>query len=60
MPEAIVQAETYETLDLPLPNDAATEGPNSERLSLGKAFWVIAGLSAILWGGIVSLVSALS
>ncbi|MFC0389603.1 hypothetical protein [Muricoccus vinaceus] len=55
-----MQAKTFEELDLPLSYDAAIDEHRPERLSMGKAFWVIAGLSATLWAGIVSLVSALS
>lgn len=55
-----MQVDTFPALDAELPLDLVVEEAAPERLSIGTAFWVIAGLSAVLWATIVSLVSALS
>lgn len=59
-PIPVVQADRFPTLDAELPLDLVVEENSAERMSIGAAFWVIAGLSVVLWASIVSLVSALS
>jgi len=54
-----VQSDTLQPFDADLSLDFAIEEELPERLSIGAAFWVIAGLSTALWAAIVSIVSAL-
>lgn len=53
-----VKAETLKLDDADLADDLALD-EDPGRLPLGTAFWVIAGISILLWVGIVTLVTAL-
>ena len=52
-----MQAETVEVYEADLADDLPVE-EDLRRLPLGTAFWVIAGISILLWVGIVAIVSA--
>jgi hypothetical protein len=51
-----VQAKTVEVYEPDLADDLPVE-EDLGRLPLGTSFWVIAGLSILLWVGIVAIVS---
>ena len=53
-----MKAETLKLDDADLADDLALD-EDPGRLPLGTAFWVIAGISILLWVGIVTLVTAL-